>query len=161
MKRYLIPLAVAALGLVMAGGAPAATAPPKNLCLQFTNLTIFKISLVVKLVGTINTSAGPVKFYALNGGFYITSINSSFSIPVSGTGHVNGTKFQFSLVGTMPTGTEAQTFNGGSKDYDLVTQSGTLLFQYLINGTAYPTVTDAIQAVDCKTSVPLLEAESE
>jgi hypothetical protein len=159
MKRWLIPLAAVALGFALAGGAPAATAPPKTLCLQFTSIPIFKISLVVKAAGTINTQAGLVKYYTLAGEYF--QVNSIVSIPITGTGHVKGTKFHFSLVGTSPNSGLAQTWSAGSSDYDLVTHSGTLVSHYINGQNVTITLTNAIQATDCKASTIPFDAEAE
>jgi len=158
MKKILIITAVLALSLCLAAGAPAASGPPKNLCLDFVSDPTWHISLVVKLTGTTQTSLGPVKFYTLSGEM---KGGTAISVPVTGTGHMNGTKFHLSLTGAcLPPGwTTIVTYDLSLTDYDFLT-GGDMLFRLTNNATVLGTATYTMAPGDCKATVLPYNAEA-
>jgi len=109
MKRIFIGLMVLALALPPAGTAlaipPGPKPVPKVLCLAMgeTVATWDTLLLANKLVGTIPTAEGPIKFFAINGE-YVSS--PAYSIPLAGTGHVKNGVFHFSVTGSTLIGTD-------------------------------------------------------
>ena len=95
MKRTCLILLAMVLSLSFTTFALAAstTVPPKAICMTDG---IYTYVLVTKLAGTVKTSQGTVKFYNINGEHYANDA----SIPITGTGHVKGTKFHFSCTGS-------------------------------------------------------------
>jgi hypothetical protein len=159
MKKTLIGLTALALVLFLAAGATAkAPAPPKNLCLQLGGgFEFVKFSLVVKLAGTINTASGPVKFYTISGEHFYSDTDSA---PITGTGHMKGTKFHFTLTGSYKYGSVISTLDASSVDYDPVTQSGTLFLHYINSNVVNTTGIYTLEATDCKASAIPLDAQS-
>ncbi len=160
MKKILIGLTALSLVLFLAAGATAkAPAPPKNLCLQLGGgFDYVKFSLVLKMAGTINTASGPVKFYTISGEM---TNGSTQSVPVTGTGHMNGTKFHFSLTGScQPTGMlTISTYDLSFSDYDFLT-GGDVLVRRTDNASVGSSFTYAMAPWDCKASVIPFNAEA-
>ena len=158
MKKILIGLTALSLVLFLAAGAAAKKpAPPKNLCLQFTTLDYVKFSLVVKMAGTINTASGPVKFYTISGEHFWSAVSS---VPITGTGHMNGTKFHFTLTGSYNNFGVISTFDASSVDYDVVTHTGTVFVRFINDNSVDPSFLYDIGATDCKASAIPLNAQS-
>jgi len=161
MKKILIALTALSLVLFLAAGAAAkAPAPPKNLCLQLSAITYVKFSLVVKLAGTINTASGPVKFYTISGEHFWPLGGTNHSVPVTGTGHMNGTKFHFTLTGSYKNSSIISTFDASSGDYDVVTHTGNLFVRWINSNAVNSTEIYAIDATDCKASAIPFDAQS-
>jgi hypothetical protein len=162
MKKTLIGLTALALVLLGAAGAVAKKpAPPKNLCLQLASpLDYVKFSLALKMAGTINTLSGPVKFYTISGEHFWTEGGTTYSVPVTGTGHVNGTKLHFTLTGSAKIGSIMWTFDSAVQDYDLVTHTGTLYRRFITDATPGLTGIFSLQDADCTASVIPFDAQS-
>ncbi len=139
-------IALAALGL-----APAATAVPKTLCLQWSQFPEVSC-LTIKASGSIVAQSGTNKYYAITGDHIIPKTGKELVVPVNGTGQLEGTKFAFSFTGTtsFDPGTGAATYIMGVEGvYDLVSKTGTLTYHWTLPTDGSRTVT----GVDCKTVV--------
>ena len=94
MKRTCLILLAMVLSLSFTTFALAAstTVPPKYVRLtdDHGNTYVF----LIKLAGSVKMSNGTVKFYNINGEFYL----DTFSCPLTGSGHVKGTEFHLSTV---------------------------------------------------------------
>jgi hypothetical protein len=158
MKKTLIITAVLALSLCLAAAAPAASGPLKNLCLDFVDYPGWRISLVVKLTGTTQTSLGPVKYYTLSGEM---GDGGNYAYPVTGTGHMNGTKFHFSLTGScQPSGSlTINTYDLSVTDYNFLT-GGDMLLRLTENASVGTSGIYAMVPGDCKASVFPFDAEA-
>ncbi len=89
MLVFLVSLSLA--GVAMAG--PGVKLAP----VSCWNMGGFKTILSIKpFSGNIAISGGTIKFYAIHG----EVSNGSFTAPVTGTGHMEGDVFHFSLTGT-------------------------------------------------------------
>jgi hypothetical protein len=108
MKRAILVLMVLTLALCLASAALAASTanPPKTVCFALTNQGGI-LNMINKNMGTIKTSTGPVKFYAIHGEWVVSP---AFSVPITGTGHVTGTTYHFNLTGTERGPTELFTY---------------------------------------------------
>ena len=97
MEKLISIMLVFVVSLALAGVAMAAKpAPAAVSCWDWSNG--FKTVLSIKpWSGNIAISGGTIKFYAIHGE---VSNGSSLSAPVSGTGHMEGNIFHFSLTGT-------------------------------------------------------------
>jgi hypothetical protein len=93
MKRFSLILLAITLSLTATAQGASTTTPPKSVCLTDGN---YIYPLTIKPSGTVKMSDGRVKFYNINGEYFFPGIAS---FPVTGSGHVKGTVFHFSLTG--------------------------------------------------------------
>ena len=94
MKRAFITTIVLVFLLCLSTGVMAASKPPKTLCLQFGSLTEH-IILAMKSVGNKVTLAGNSKVT-----FYLVQGETTFGVPLTGTGHMYNNTFHFSVSGS-------------------------------------------------------------
>ena len=120
MKKLISIMLVFVVSLSLAGVAMAAKpAPAAVSCWDWSNG--FKTVLSIKSwSGNIAISGGTIKFYAIHGE---VSDGSSYSAPVSGTGHMVGNIFHFSLTGTSMKEGRVWTYEL-SGFWDVVNQNG-------------------------------------
>jgi len=156
MKKLI--LAIVALGFtfantpVMAAGAN----PPKALCLDFTSFTDFH-QLVIKSMGTVQTSGGVTKMFNITGHAFGLSPN----YPVGGSGYVapGTTTFHASYTGNGRSGSTNNQFNW-ELFFDLPTSSGLMhaFFQFE-DGSSFTTGATpvAVVATSCA-SLPIAGA---
>lgn len=149
MKRFSLILLAIALPLSLAVTALAAktTAPPKSACLTDGN---YLYPLTIKAAGTVNMADGRVKFYNINGEYFLPSIAS---FPVTGSGHVKGTMFHFSLTGnSYVSGSYYTVMLEGS--WDLAQPSnpvGTVHVRQISNYGSFDPSTYSLSLTDCST----------
>jgi len=133
MKRSVMVILVLVLALSLAGPAPAAT--PKIKSQQCLNIAggWSTLSMAIKPFGVVKKASGNVKFYAIHGEF--TNFLAGTSTPVTGTGHMNGTKFHFSVTGSVwdPSATDTLVYTMMA-EWDLAnTAAQTINFRLLYN----------------------------
>ncbi len=98
MKKHLLVTLIFVVSLSLAGVAMAGSAAKQPPTVSCWDWGVFRTVLSIKpFSGNIAISEGTTKFYAIHGEL---SNGSSFSAPVSGTGHMTGNIFHFSLTGT-------------------------------------------------------------
>jgi hypothetical protein len=152
MKRTFLILMALVLSLALASTALAAstTNPPKTLCFA-CNGTFLKLSLVTKTAGTVQTTDGKVKFYALHG----EASGNNGSFPLSGTGHVQGGIFHFSVSGSMKY-TDDVLYNLLLEGkWDLATGTGTYMFYSVQSDGTSSTFSGTLGAIDCGTNITI------
>jgi hypothetical protein len=154
MKRWAIIVMALSLSLVLAGAAFAAG--PKKVCFQYGAFTDV-VHLIFKSMGTVKTSAGTVKIYAVHGEHHAGAL---YSFPVTGTAHVSGTTVHWNTSGTYMLGGELYTYvEECTWDMsDLVNPVGTSNYRFIsdaVGGNA----SVALNAVDCEGSAIPYAAE--
>ncbi len=147
MKRVMILAIVLAMVLCLAGTALAAEPkPPTQLCLKMHQWGD-NFVLLNKSMGTVKTSEGPVKFYAIHGEQYWPG----YSLAVSGTGHVKGGVYHFSVSGSYLSGGTEYTYLTEMK-WNLTTLTGTYSTRLMrSDGTSslYTGTLDQLVCTDC------------
>lgn len=151
MKRtLLILLAMVLLSLSFTTFALAAskTVPPASVCMTDGQ---YIYAFVTKLMGTASLSKVPVKFYSINGEFYL----STASCPFTGTGHVKGTEFHFSFTGsTYWEGYLYTAFGEGFWDLaDTTNPVGTVTWRQITNGGLNAIENYSLSLTSCSTVV--------
>jgi hypothetical protein len=154
MKRWAIIVMVLALSLVLAGTAFAAG--PKKVCFQYGAFTDV-VHLIFKSMGTVKTSAGTVKIYAVHGEHHAGAL---YSFPVTGTAHVSGTTVHWNTTGTFFTLGELITWQeeGFWDMADLTNPVGSVSYR-LITDIVGANASVALNAVDCEGSAIPYSAE--
>jgi hypothetical protein len=97
MKKLILVVLVFVFSVSSVGVAMAASRPPTKICLDWSPDILFTVLSIKSFGGNITISGEKIKFYAIHGE---ASNQSDFSVPVSGTGHMDGDIFHFSLTGS-------------------------------------------------------------
>jgi hypothetical protein len=149
MKRMLMFVIVVVLLLFFSGAAyPAGLS---RACFQWDSFDDTD-HLIFKSMGTVSTSAGKVKIYAVNGEHHAGSL---YSFPVTGTAHVSGTVVHYTLSGAYNDAGTLWSFNAECF-YDLAnpSSSGNLgYFRFFYSGGDGGVGSFSLTAVDCTQSL--------
>jgi hypothetical protein len=144
MKKLLLGITILAFVVIASSAMAAGLKPPKALCLDWVSYADYH-ELVIKSMGTVQTTGGPVKMYTISG--YVYGIASH---PVQGSGYV-----------TPGTSTFHATYNGQGTYlgntlrtfelfFDLGTNSGTINGRYLYgNATEYSSTANGVVSTNC------------
>jgi len=149
MKRTLIFLMILGLSLCLTAPAPAA-APrvPTSLCFEWGVLED-TTSLVIKKGSSVTMASGNVSYYNLSGKHLIPRA-TPITVPIIGTGYVQGNVFHFSFTGAaaFDAGSGLQTHSlSVDGSWDLVAHTGSINYHWSLPTDGI----EAINAVDCKT----------
>jgi hypothetical protein len=156
MKRTLILLMILGLSLGLAAPAPAAAPKvPTSLCFHWGDLDD-TTSLVIKKGSSVTMTSGKVSYYNLSGKHLIPR-DTPITVPLIGTGYVQGNVFHFSFTGAaaFDAGSGLQTHSlSVDGSWDLVAYTGSINYHWSLPTDGI----EAINAMDCKTSLPLQQA---
>jgi hypothetical protein len=149
MNRVLLFLTALGLSLFWAVAVQgAAPAPPSSICLQWGDLDDVS-SFTTKVAGKQAVGGGTVKFYTVEGRHVIPG---KVTVPLAGSGYMDGTIFHFSFAGAakFETANGLQTYSLWAQGtWDVTAKTGTIQFHWSI-----PTDGEKdLVAVDCTTVV--------
>ena len=142
MKKLASVVITLAVAVMAAGLAVAGPKAPKALCLHLSAPAMpDHIILSIQPVGgSIRLSEGTIKFYSIHGEY----CTDSYSIPLTGTGHLNGNVFHFDLRGTdRGAAWQEAIFNA---TYDVTTDTSVVLHS--------PSGSPTYDIVDCDSVIP-------
>jgi len=120
---------VSVVFLSLAGVAIAASPkPPASICFKaMQDQAAYYYALLIKPMGTIRIFDGPKKIYSVQGD-YSNEVSGSTSA-VSGSGHMDGSIFHFSLNGPY-TWEETPAFFNADAYWDVDAKTGTIYSVY-------------------------------
>jgi len=151
MKRAILVALITIGCLVWTVSSHAQAQAPKQLCLQIGMLDT-KILMVIKPFGSpVSLSSGKVKFYAIHGE---ATDNDNFAPPLSGTGHMLGDIFHFSLVGSTVASSHHNSFQFEGT-WNTASETGSISWTYVVGAGSAISGGDIVgvplSTADCRT----------
>jgi len=133
MKKLLLVTLFLILSVSLVEVAMATSKPPAKLCLHWSPQNFYSV-LSIKSFGGNVTIFGEekIKYYAIHGE---ATNQGSFSAPVSGTGHMDGDIFHFSLTGSAEW-TDGRVWSYHIEGFwNVVNNTGTGSYQAVVRNT--------------------------
>jgi hypothetical protein len=134
MKKLLLAILVFIFSVSSVGvGMAAVSRPPTVICLKWSSSPFTAVLSIKSFGGNVAISGGKkIKFYAIHGE---ATNGADFSAPVSGSGHMDGDIFHFSLTGSSLWIDGRQWSYHFEGSWNVVNNTGTGSYQGIVKDT--------------------------
>jgi hypothetical protein len=145
MKKLVIGITIVTFVIISSTAMAATPKVPKNLCYTYSG-GYYHHQLLLKSMGTIQTSDGKVKMYTVIGNSW-----PGLNCPIHGTGYVTPGTTTFHATFNTMCGSATYTVTSYELWWDLETNTGDLYRRYDRSAGDIDTYTESVPLADCNT----------